>query len=510
MDGAVDSLTGCLDHAAFQARVREEISRAERSGEPFTLALIDLDEFRKVNERAGHLEGDNVLRAMGDLLRGELRLHDQVARFGGDEFALLLPITDAVTARAIVDRILQTLAEAPLAGGESVTACAGLASWAWGDQATTLIQRADSALGDAKRRRGSPVVAPAPPELDPYGPEAERLRPARRTHRLAMAGELGARLSRQLDPQVIAQTAVADLHAALGYARATVVRAGIDGPDEVASAGGDGPAEEWPEDGAVARCLTERRPVLLNDGEGILAVPLYAGADLWGAIEVGANGSSAFGPADVHLVQTIADHVGAALLTAELYRQLEETYVGTAAALAAALEAKDDYTADHAQSIADLAVDVGRELGLDERSLRDLRYGAIFHDIGKIAVPDAILHKPGKLTDDEFDVVKRHPITGEQILAPVPFLNDVRSIVRHDHERWDGGGYPDGLSGEEIPIGARIVLVVDAFHAMTSDRPYRQGMPEADALEQLEAGAGTQFDPGVVQAFLRVLDRAPV
>jgi HD-GYP domain-containing protein (c-di-GMP phosphodiesterase class II) len=136
-----------------------------------------------------------------------------------------------------------------------------------------------------------------------------------------------------------------------------------------------------------------------------------------------------------------------------------------------------------------------------------LRFGSLFHDIGKIAVPDAILHKPGKLTDAEFEVVKRHPITGEQILAPVPFLTDVRRIVRHDHERWDGDGYPDGLRGQQIPIGARIVLVVDAFHAMTSDRPYRKGMPENEAKIHLHAGAGTQFDPDVVAAFLRVLDR---
>jgi HD-GYP domain-containing protein (c-di-GMP phosphodiesterase class II) len=272
----------------------------------------------------------------------------------------------------------------------------------------------------------------------------------------------------------------------------------------------------------VRRCLAERRPVLVNDAardpvyEGrlpdgmssALAVPLYAGSSLWGAIEVMSAGASAFDPGDAHLVQTIADHVGAALLTAELYHELEETYVGTAAALAAALEAKDNYTADHAQSIADLAVEVGEEIGLDGRSLRDLRYGAIFHDIGKIAIPDAILHKPGPLTDDEFEVVKRHPITGEQILAPVPFLADVRSIVRHDHERWDGAGYPDGLSAQQIPIGARIVLVVDAFHAMISDRPYRQGMPEGQAKAELSAGAGTQFDPDIVDAFLRVLDRA--
>jgi putative nucleotidyltransferase with HDIG domain len=191
----------------------------------------------------------------------------------------------------------------------------------------------------------------------------------------------------------------------------------------------------------------------------------------------------------------------------ELVDRLEAAWLGTAEALAAALEAKDSYTADHASSIAELAIEVGVEFGLDEEALRDLRYGAIFHDIGKIAIPDAILNKPGPLTGPEFEVIKRHPIVGEQILEPVPFLEQVRRIVRHDHERWDGHGYPDGLKGRQIPIGARIVLVVDAFHAMVSDRSYRTGMSEESARLELRAHAGTQFDPDVVDAFLRVLDR---
>ena len=144
---------------------------------------------------------------------------------------------------------------------------------------------------------------------------------------------------------------------------------------------------------------------------------------------------------------------------------------------------------------------------MNEEALRDLRYGAIFHDIGKIAIPDAILNKPGPLTPAEFEVIKRHPIVGEQILAPVPFLDQVRRVVRHDHERWDGTGYPDGLKGRQIPIGARIVLAVDAFHAMISDRSYRKGMSEESARIELRTNAGSQFDPDVVDAFLRVLDR---
>jgi HD-GYP domain-containing protein (c-di-GMP phosphodiesterase class II) len=182
--------------------------------------------------------------------------------------------------------------------------------------------------------------------------------------------------------------------------------------------------------------------------------------------------------------------------------------IGTAEALAAALEAKDSYTADHARSIADFAVDVGRELNLSDSAIEDLRYGGIFHDVGKIAIPDAIINKPGPLTDEEFEVIKQHPAIGAEILAPVPFLYGVRTIVRHAHEHWDGGGYPEGLSGEQIPLGARIVLAVDAWHAMTSDRPYRQAPGQSFAIRELGHHAGTQFDPTVVEALTRVLARA--
>jgi putative nucleotidyltransferase with HDIG domain len=221
-----------------------------------------------------------------------------------------------------------------------------------------------------------------------------------------------------------------------------------------------------------------------------------------------------FDEAEVALLEAVTKATGHALERAwladerlQLVDRLEKAWLGTAQALAAALEAKDSYTATHASSIAESAVEVGREFGLDEEALRDLRYGAIFHDIGKIAIPDAILNKPGPLTEGEFEVIKRHPIVGENILTPVPFLEQVRRIVRHDHERWDGQGYPDGLKGRQIPVGARIVLVVDAFHAMISDRPYRAAMTEETARLELRAGAGTQFDPDVVEAFLRVLDR---
>ena len=142
---------------------------------------------------------------------------------------------------------------------------------------------------------------------------------------------------------------------------------------------------------------------------------------------------------------------------------------------------------------------------MSAEELRVLRYGAAFHDIGKLAVPQSILRKPGPLTDEERASVEQHTVIGERILSPVEFLAPVLPLVRHGHERWDGSGYPDGLAGEQIPLGARVLFACDALDAMTTDRPYGDAMPEQAAFGQLRDGAGSQFDPAVVEALLAVL-----
>ncbi|MCW2949129.1 MAG: response regulator receiver protein [Thermoleophilia bacterium] len=171
-----------------------------------------------------------------------------------------------------------------------------------------------------------------------------------------------------------------------------------------------------------------------------------------------------------------------------------------------ALEARDQYTADHSDAVAQWAIEAGRRLGMNEGELRDLELGAILHDIGKVAVPDEILNKNGRLTEEEFEVMKSHTVIGERILKPIGFLLNVAPIVRHEHERWDGRGYPDGISGTDIPLASRIIFVCDAYHAMTSDRPYRVGQSHAIARRILAENAGTQFDPAVVSVFFDVID----
>ena len=189
---------------------------------------------------------------------------------------------------------------------------------------------------------------------------------------------------------------------------------------------------------------------------------------------------------------------------AYLVEELEhETARRAALALAVAtLEVRDPDTAGHCDDVLTLCEAMGRQLGFDERALKLLTSGAQLHDVGKVAVPSAILNKPGRLDESEWDVIREHTVIGERILRSVPEMAEVATIVRHSHEHWDGSGYPDGLRGEQIPLASRVILCADAFHAIRSDRPYRAGRAAPDALAEVQAAAGTQFDPAVVDALV--------
>ncbi|MBK9203055.1 MAG: HD domain-containing protein [Candidatus Obscuribacter sp.] len=186
--------------------------------------------------------------------------------------------------------------------------------------------------------------------------------------------------------------------------------------------------------------------------------------------------------------------------------ELEMLSVGTIRALADALDAKCDYTAGHSLRVSRIAVLIGRQLGLTDEHLRDLELGGILHDIGKIGVPESILWKPDKLTEEEKSIMSRHPVKSAEIIGDLKGLKRAREYVKHHHEYYDGNGYPDGLSGETIPIGARIILVSDAYDAMTTDRPYRNAIGHVRAIEELKKLAGTQFDPNVVNALLALTE----
>ena len=215
------------------------------------------------------------------------------------------------------------------------------------------------------------------------------------------------------------------------------------------------------------------------------------------------------GERELELLGGLAHQAKLAIANASSFEGLERTFLSTVEALANALEARDEYTSSHARWITDTALLVGQELGLDGDTLKRLELGALFHDIGKIGIPNSVLLKPGPLTEDERELIETHPELGAKIIAPIDQLQDVCGIVRACHERWDGAGYPDRKAGEEIPLEARIIFACDAFHAMTTDRPYRSALDPREALRRLEEAAGSQFDPRVVDVCLRVLEHAP-
>jgi diguanylate cyclase (GGDEF)-like protein/putative nucleotidyltransferase with HDIG domain len=181
---------------------------------------------------------------------------------------------------------------------------------------------------------------------------------------------------------------------------------------------------------------------------------------------------------------------------------LERAHAEVIDALAATLAERDSYTGEHSASVVEMAKKVATALGLDAIDVERVGHAALLHDIGKVGVPDRILHKSGPLAGDEWELMREHPLIGERILRAIPGLAEVARMVRHEHERFDGGGYPDGLRADEIPIGSRIILACDAYHAMTSDRAYRSAMVHDEAVAELVRGAGSQFDPKVVSVLL--------
>ncbi len=186
--------------------------------------------------------------------------------------------------------------------------------------------------------------------------------------------------------------------------------------------------------------------------------------------------------------------------------EVQESYAATVRALANAVEARDAYTGKHAERVAAYGLEIAGALGLETNQQPEIEFGFLLHDVGKVAVPDAILFKPGPLAPQERTVVEAHPARGAEILREITFLGAARDVVRHHHERWDGAGYPDGLAGEAIPLAARVFAVADVIDALTSDRPYRHAGTFADARVTITAEAGGQFDPTVVEAYQKVSD----
>jgi HD-GYP domain-containing protein (c-di-GMP phosphodiesterase class II) len=238
--------------------------------------------------------------------------------------------------------------------------------------------------------------------------------------------------------------------------------------------------------------------------QSLVTVPLMAGARHTGVVTIYLKKKAPVSSLVLAIISIVASVTAAAVENSRLVRRIETNYFSTVEALAAAIEAKDPYTRGHSKRVTQFSILLAERFGVSETDIRNLRYGATLHDIGKIGVSGRILNKPGRLTTEEFEVIKQHPTIGENIIGPVDFLQGARPIVRSHHERFDGTGYPDGLEEEAIPFLARLVGVVDFFDALTSDRPYRKAYSIEQTIHIIREGIGREFDPVVAKEFLEI------
>ena len=369
----VDPLTGIANRQAVLARVDEELVRAARYRRPVSVILCDLDHFKRLNDSHGHAAGDLVLRHVGGLLAEHVRVTDTAGRYGGEEFLVVLPETDADAAASVAEKLRRVVARTPvrLAGGElvAVTMSAGVAGGLGSLlEADALLRDADGALYSAK---------------------------------------------------------------ALGRDQVYVFR-------------------ETGDDGTVRRS------------------PIGAAARNR-AVDVGREA-----------MQAAQD------------------------ALLRSLSGRPSWAGKPSTLIAEASVELARAIDLPRGELDRIRTASLLHDLGKLAIPDEILAKPGDLAAGEWRVVAEHPKIGQVVLEQAGALRDAATIVLHHHEWYDGRGYPHGLAGREIPIGARIVSIVDAYEAMVAGRPYRAAITHDEAIAELRRQAGVQFDPELVEVFADV------
>jgi HD-GYP domain-containing protein (c-di-GMP phosphodiesterase class II) len=345
---------------------------------------------------------------------------------------------------------------------------------------------------------------------------------------LRLAARLTARLAATNDVQEMVELLVDELHRTFAFYLVGIQRLDDDGVLRLV-AGSGALAEVMTEfllveqslrdgvNGRVARSgvsalvadtrddpdYIERDPK--TDPRSELSVPILVDGVVWGVLNIEAPEPSAFGEADAVLVEAIAASLGSSMHRAMLVADLEQTFTTTLTALMSTVEAKDDYTASHEQQVADLTQRVALRLGLSASRASDVRYAALLHDVGKVAVPSEILLKPGPLSDEQWVVMRGHAAAGGTLVASIPAFAHLAPAVRASHERWDGDGYPDGLAGERVPLAARIIAACDTYEAIVTDRPYRRARTPGEAAGELRRVAGSQLDPRVVDALLAEL-----
>ena len=247
-----------------------------------------------------------------------------------------------------------------------------------------------------------------------------------------------------------------------------------------------------------------------KDIKSLLIAPLIAKGAPLGTLNIGSLKPEIFKKEDIELAEKYGLQIAIALDNSRLYENMHNLFMDTVASLSSVIDTKSPWTQNHSAGAASHALAIAEELGLDESFIKELRIAVLLHDIGKVGIDEAILNKSTHLSDEEFRLVKEHPLKGASILEPIKELRGVVPIIRHHHEWWNGAGYPDRLSGNMIPLGARILCAADAFDAMIANRPYRSRLTVQEAKEELIRFSGTQFDPQVVKAFLKIITEEPI
>lgn len=539
----VDALTGVLNRRALMDEAGRAFERALRSGEPLAAIVMDMDRFKSVNDEFGHKAGDEVLIDAMAFAKKELRAGDIAGRFGGEEFAFILPGADLMAAVRVAERIRRRLAGSIRASiGRHCTASFGaaelrsppeeLAAGAPRDLAT-LIDRADQALYRAKRSGRNRVAvwgessaqratrrrgAETPMHERPEGPQgstaAEKLAFA-----LANGGGFEA-FARRCCEFITEGSAArgAIVFRTLDEVLRPIASAGVDRPEEISGGLGIG-------QGFAGMAALERRALSLSvPGDaaadpGLIAFMEARGFTHYAATPYG-NDRGAMGVIELFdqddaefdeglrleticRLLAVADRTDRAVLKAKAERDLAAaTMEQSLEAWVRMLELRDQETEGHSRRVTDLSLRLAKEMGLEEGAVAELRLGALLHDIGKMGIPDSILLKPGPLDESERSAMAQHPALAHRVLSGIEALAGAAELAYCHHERWDGKGYPRGIRGEEIPLPARIFAVVDVWDALVSDRPYRRAITPERAVGIIAEGAGTQFDPIVVQRFL--------
>jgi diguanylate cyclase (GGDEF)-like protein/putative nucleotidyltransferase with HDIG domain len=412
-----DGLTGVKTHRFFMEALSAEWKRSTRAGRAFALVLMDLDRFKFVNDFYGHLEGDLVLQRVGHILETNCRRSDVVARYGGDEFVILMPETSMEQARQLASKLRSWVCADTLLREKNVSASFGIACYPLhGSSPQELIQVADASMYLSKHQGGNAVST-----ADHFDPGE-----AKKWKKDVLEAYLGVTLKRLFST----------------------------GP------------EAFEEIYQRLKQFTESLAAT-EAGDGLTVAP-----------ELPENA----GP-----------------------QSLPQAVLDTVTSLAFAIDAKDHYTQGHSQKVSAYAALIAEAMEMSDAEIEEIRLGAILHDIGKVGIPEHILNKSGPLNPDEWETMKSHVIFGAKILEPLTPLARIREMVHHHHEYFDGSGYPHALTAENIPLGARIIAVADAYDTITSDRTYKKGRTASDALSELERCANAQFDGRIVEVFVRVM-----